>query len=110
MPSDPCMFCEQHPCACAGRKPRIRRKALSKKEPVSKPEVKESEPKPPPKKPAPSGLRRGRTLEPEVVDLVRMLDYEGMLHRDEKVKYREALIIKKTTGKLLEEEGGETDG
>lgn len=115
MPTSPCMFCGVHPCECTGRKKMsgLSRKPLPKKEPVAKPtEARKPEPrqlKSQPPQPAPS-IKRERTLDPELEQVLRTLDYHDMLHPDEQKKYAQYLHIPKTTGKLIKLEEGGDDG
>jgi len=112
MASDPCMFCGDQPCTCAGKKKSgLTRKPLSKKEPVEKPKA-EVKPRPKPRpKPAPSKLSRERSIDPDLEQFLRTLDYLDMLHPDEKAKYAAHLKINPTTGKLVrEDERGGEDG
>lgn len=104
MPVDPCMFCQEHPCVCTGKKKSGPKGKLAPpiRPPVRKTEASKPAPAPAvPKVRAAPVLVKTNSVDPEVVEVVQILDYFGMLHPTEKVKYNSYLQSKATTGKLL---------
>ena len=104
MPVDPCMFCQEHPCVCTGRKKSGHKGKLAHtiQPPVAKTEASKPAPAPvAPKFRAAPVLGKTNSVDPEVVEVVQILDYFGMLHPTEKEKYNSYLAKKPTTGSLI---------